>query len=316
MDGLRQEVSAKKRAIAALIDAPLNQLADCCRPVWNDNDALDRCLHQALESLPYCNHLYAIAPDLKQVSSNVGHGCIDPDKREQDLADRPYLESTLPYRGFVLSNVYLDRLDHEPCITAVQAVSADERLLGFVLADFRLRDLPLTAPVTALLHRQQQFRGDPAIRGGIFAQERAQSFLDEHLEATHAMAQTLMQGHGVFHLKLHYSSSRVTLWLLDAPCSYRVHGVEEILDPEICLAYPPCSYSQQASVAVDQIEAVFEQFRALRTLDANIYLRSGSLNLINGMVGLTFSCDGSYYIPVDEFIRRSLGFWLGTSHAG
>lgn len=316
MDGIREEVSVKKRAIAALIDSPLTALADCCRPVWHDTDALDRCLCQGLESLPYCNHLYAIAPDLRQVSSNIGHGRVDPDKRAQDLADRPYLESTLPYRGFVLSNVYLDRLDQEPCITAVQAVSEGEQLLGFVLADFRLRDLPLNTPVTALLHRQQQFKGDPAIRGGIFAQERVQSFLDENIETTHEMACTLMQGHGVFHLKLHYSSSRVTLWLLDDPWSYRVHGVEEILDPEICLAYPPCSYPQRAGFDAERIEQVFGQFRALRTLDSNIYLRSGSLNLINGMVGLTFSCDGSYYIPVDEFIQRSLGFWLGTSHAG
>lgn len=316
MDGLRQEVSAKKRSIAALIESPLMDLADCCRPVWEDADALDGCLEQGLESLPCCSHLYAITPDLKQLSSNVGHDRIDPDKRAQDLSERPYLSSTLPYRGFVLSNVYINRLDQQPCITAVQAVSENDRLLGFILADFKLKDLPLDNPVSSLLNRLQQFKGDPAIRSGLFGQERVQSYLDEHIDDTHSMLNTLMHGHGVFHAKLHYSSSRITLWLMEAPFSYRIHGVEEILDPEICLAYPPRTFPPRAGIEPVQIQQVFEHFRALRTLDSNIYLRSGSLNLINGMVGLTFSCDGSYYIPVEEFIRRSLGFWLGTSNAG
>ena len=34
-----------------------------------------------------------------------------------------------------------------------------------------------------------------------------------------------------------------------------------------------------------------------------------------GMVGLNFSCDGSHYMPWHEFLRKSLGFWLGTGEA-
>ena len=37
------------------------------------------------------------------------------------------------------------------------------------------------------------------------------------------------------------------------------------------------------------------------------------LNIFNGLVGLTFSCDGSHYMPWDEFLDKNLGFWLGTS---
>ncbi|MCK7471133.1 MAG: hypothetical protein MZU95_10405 [Desulfomicrobium escambiense] len=35
---------------------------------------------------------------------------------------------------------------------------------------------------------------------------------------------------------------------------------------------------------------VLVQFKALRFADETIYLRSGSINVMNGMVGLTFSC--------------------------
>jgi hypothetical protein len=33
---------------------------------------------------------------------------------------------------------------------------------------------------------------------------------------------------------------------------------------------------------------------------------------MNGMLGLTFSCDGSHYMPVDEFLEKDLSFWLGS----
>ena len=49
---------------------------------------------------------------------------------------------------------------------------------------------------------------------------------------------------------------------------------------------------------------ILEGFRELRLKDPQIYLRSGSLNVINGIVGLNFSCDGSHYINFDEFLMR------------
>lgn len=45
--------------------------------------------------------------------------------------------------------------------------------------------------------------------------------------------------------------------------------------------------------------------RELRFMDETIYLRTGMLNIFNGMIGLTFSCDGSQYMPWQEFRRRT-----------
>ncbi|MCG8099423.1 MAG: hypothetical protein JAZ05_10070, partial [Candidatus Thiodiazotropha taylori] len=56
-----------------------------------------------------------------------------------------------------------------------------------------------------------------------------------------------------------------------------------------------------------------EEFKALRFVDETIYLRSASVNIMNGMLGLTFSCDGSHYMPVEEFLAKNLSFWLGTN---
>jgi hypothetical protein len=52
-------------------------------------------------------------------------------------------------------------------------------------------------------------------------------------------------------------------------------------------------------------------------MDETIYLRSGMLNIFNGLVGLTFSCDGSHYMPWDEFLEKDIEFWVGkTSSTG
>ncbi len=47
-------------------------------------------------------------------------------------------------------------------------------------------------------------------------------------------------------------------------------------------------------------------------MDETIYLRAGSLNIFNGMVGLNYSCDGSHYMPWGQLLEKSLGFWIGT----
>ena len=53
---------------------------------------------------------------------------------------------------------------------------------------------------------------------------------------------------------------------------------------------------------------ILEQFQLLRFMDENIYLRSGSLNIFNGMIGLNFSCDGSHYMSYREFLEKDIQF--------
>ena len=51
-------------------------------------------------------------------------------------------------------------------------------------------------------------------------------------------------------------------------------------------------------------------------LSAHFDLRTASLNVYNGLVGLTFSCDGSHSIFADEFLDKGLEFWVGRAAAG
>ncbi|OYW36841.1 MAG: hypothetical protein B7Z35_11630 [Hydrogenophilales bacterium 12-61-10] len=134
--------------------------------------------------------------------------------------------------------------------------------------------------------------------------------MDDQFNETFAQVERLMCGHGVFHAKLHFSSSRATLWLYSDPHRYRVLSVDELLTATPCPTCPSTHYPLDAVVEPQRIREILELFRTLRFSDEQFYLRSGSLNLINGLVGLNFSCDGSHYLPADEFLASPLARWF------
>jgi len=312
MSSLKQVISAKKTALARAIESPLSHLSQDIAPYWSDADKLDLALTAQKNTVPYCHLLYALDVNGKQVSSNINNESIDSGLREQDLSNRPFFNTALPYKGMLLSRAYVSDHSLHSCITAMHAVTQDETLLGFLAADFDINVLPLDGIALNPSNQWQQFRGDPAVRSVLFAQERVPSLMDQQLNVVNILLDNLMTTHGVFHCKLHYYSGRCSLWLYDDPYQYRIHRVEEIIDPELCLAYPLCDYPEDAKVKPNQILMVLEQMKELRFADETIYLRSASLNIMNGMVGLTFSCDGSHYISAEEFLSKAKRFWFGS----
>ncbi len=150
-----------------------------------------------------------------------------------------------------------------------------------------------------------QIQGDPSVRQFVFEQARAINEFDARLDEVTSRIEALIRGHGVFHAKVHFSTGQVTLWLLSDPLRYRVHVKEEFLDPDIVLVYPRRSYTTEALVPLPEIPKVLAEFKRLRRLDHHIYLRSGSLNVVNGLVGLNFSCDGSHYLNYAEFLTHA-----------
>jgi hypothetical protein len=247
MPTLQQTILEKKAALADAVSAPLARLADRVAEVWPDADAIDQRLQEAFTSLPNCHLAYAWNVNGIEVSSMVRAKGPDPTWRGRDLSQRPYLKNHLPFKGVMLSSVYLSEYTYEFCLTALQAVSRDNQLLGFIAADFAVNDLLRDDKLAAVQEvRWKQFRGDPSVRGTVFMQTRAHSVFDEHInEAIEGIAM-LMREHGVFHSKIHFSSGRCSFWLYDDPYNYRLHGVEEIIDPELCLAYPVRAYPEKA----------------------------------------------------------------------
>ncbi len=150
-----------------------------------------------------------------------------------------------------------------------------------------------------------QIKGDPSVRAFLFEQQRVQSLFDEHMDHVMYVMSQVLTRKGVFHTKVHFSSSQLTCWFYDDPYNYRVYVREQVIDPGFLDTLPDVSYEgRQPRIGLERIQPVLAEFTRLRLTDAQVYLRNASINRINGMIGMMFSCDGSHYIDCDDFFRR------------
>jgi len=316
----KETVSSKKKFLSSLIKAPFAQIEQESTLLWDDCDELTRYLSNSLSRLPHCQLLYAINTDGTQYSGNVTRYGVDNSWQSQDLSDRPYMNANLPYRGMILSAAYLSQRSMQPCMTVVQAINLEGKLLGFLAADFHLKDLPVISTSTLQRMHVQNSQHHPASgaspknRAGTKNGKSIASAADANIDYLIFALSTLMQEHGIFHCKVHFTSESCHLWSEQNSYAYQLHTIEQIMSSELLEHYPACDYHARNGVPSDKIPLVLAQFKAMRQADDIIYLRSGSLNLVNGLVGLSFSCDGSHYLDVDEFLNHDLAFWLNQDH--
>lgn len=308
---LKESVRKQREILTALLGKTLGELASRCA-VTADLEALESLLSDALPKLGYCKQVYVLDADGIQITNSITREGPDPSHLGRDRSDRPYMQDFVGSKDFRLSEAYINS-DKRPSLTAIQGIRDGEgNRIGFLGAEYELRELPLTGDLYHEPDEWRQIKGDPAIRGGLFMQSRVESRMDGQLDVVLPVINELMTEHGVFHGKLHFSSSRATLWLVEDPFVYRILSIDDLLDPNICFAYPRRPFINRSVVPPDKIMPVFELFRELRFADENVYLRAGSLNVCNGMIGLNFSCDGSHYMRWDEFLGKSTDFWFGT----
>jgi hypothetical protein len=310
-DSLQESIARQRAMLTELLQEPLRKVAEKAARAWGDRDRLDAILIEHLPKVPHCKYLYALDTHGIQISDNISAEGIITKDYGRDRSDRPYMSEAVPSTGFLLSGSYISLRARRPSLTAIQVVRDENgKVLGFIGADFDLRDLPITRELYEEPRYWRQIKGDPSIRGTVFHQTRVESLMDKHMETVLSVVEELMTDRGVFHIVLHFSSSRAVIWLLDDPYRYRLLDIDDLIDPDICLAYPRRPYPEDAVVPADRIRPILDAFEQLRFMDEMFYLRSGTLNIFNGIVGLTFSCDGSHYIPWDEFLNKEHAFWL------
>lgn len=308
---LRESIQQQRQALERSLAEPLARLATLCVPVWGQREAMDRLLQDNLHTVPHCAYLYALRTDGRQLTDNVSVSGLHPEHFARDRSQRPYMKEAVPATGFLLSEAYISLLGTRPSLTALQLVRSGKHALGFVGADFDLRNLPMTAELYEEPAQWLQIKGDAAIRGALFQQTRVESALDRHIDQALAIIEELFVERGVFQGMFHFSSGRATLWLVDDPYRYRLLQHDELSDPDICLAYPRRDYPATALIPAVAIAPILRNLKALRFADETIYLRSASINLFNGLISLTFSCDGSHYMPYQEFLDKDTPFWTG-----
>jgi hypothetical protein len=310
---LRDAIHHQRVELARMLQEPLGKLAAQCAEVWDSREKLDSVLSDGFRSVPYCLFLYTMNPDGIQTSDNVSVGGLLPEHFGRDRSERPYMREVVPPWGFLLSDAYLSRRAHRPSVTAVQVVRRDDEILGFIGADFDLRDLPATTEIIEEPIDWRQIKGDPSIRGTVFQQHRVESVMDRNMDTNCAVLEDLITERGLFQAVIHFSSSRATVWFIDDPFRYRIFDHEALSDPDICLLYPRRQYPGEAVIPQNRIIDILSGMRKLRTADDTLYLRSASINIFNGLVSLTFSCDGSHYMSWQEFLDKDMSFWVGCA---
>jgi hypothetical protein len=311
---LKAAVNKQRQHLEATLGLVLTRLAQELAPVIKDRSKLENILQQSCSDLSDCKYLYILDADGVQITSNITRDGIDESQFGRDRSLRPYMAGAFGNTDFRLSEAYISRRKRRPSLTAVQVIRDNSgQRIGFLNVDYDLRELQHTDGMYEESRQWRQIKGDPSIRSGLFLQSRVQSPMDDHMEDVFSLMNELMTLQGVYHGKFHFASSRATIWHVDDPFDYHILTIEELIDPDICLAYPRRPYPQRAIVPPEMIMPIFRQFGALRFADETIYLRAGSLNIINGMIGLNFSCDGSHYLPFTEFMDKGLDFWFGAS---
>lgn len=154
-----------------------------------------------------------------------------------------------------------------------------------------------------------QIKGDPSVRAFLFQQSRVVSLFDEHIDQLHGCVQLLLTQKGAFHVKMHYSSGQLTCWFADDAYRYRVFVKEEVLDPGFLDQFGDYNIDYlQPAAPENRIGDVLQEFKRLRITDRNIYLRNASINRINGIIGMNFSCDGAHYIHHQTFFEKLEAF--------
>lgn len=311
---LQKSIEQQRERLIQLLGKSLRQYATTLQPYLQDRRLLDEQLRSMFQDLDHCKYIYVLDTQAIQLSSTVNRYGLELADYQRDRSTRPYLQHINDESiDFNLSAAYISRNKKRPSLTAIQTIRDQHgQRLGFLGVDYDLRELPLSEMIYEEPSKWRQIKGDPAIRQGLFTQERAESLMDKNIDHVLSVHEALVVDQGVHHFQIHFSASRSTIWHIDDSYVYRILTMEELADTNICLAYPRRPYFERAIIPREQIKKILRQFKALRFADEIIYLRTASLNIVNGKVSLNFSCDGTHYLSYDEFLSKGLAFWIGN----
>ncbi len=334
-ESLHGTVAQQRSMLTSILYKPLRALSERCAEVWGDRAAMEAALQAAFASVPYCKFLYVLDANGRQLTANMSRDGLLDEHFGRDRSDRPYVREAIFERDalansrgqryqqwgdlgdgmqatdFVLSAAYISLRALRPSLTAMQFVRAsDGSALGFVGADFAVRDLPQAQALYEDPRRPRRVDADYPRADAPSGASRLASKMDAQLDTVIRVMEELILDHGIYHVMLHFSSSQAVVWVVDDPFRYRLLAINELTNPDICLAYPKCAYPGNALVPAERVREILDNMRTLRSTEGRFYLRTGTVNIFNGMVSLSFSSDSSHYVPYEEFLKMDYSFWI------
>ncbi|MBT7314850.1 MAG: hypothetical protein HN848_04970, partial [Thiotrichales bacterium] len=272
---LSETIKLQRKLLIQFLSPIMKNLAQECAVLWDQSPKMSKNLEKQLQpwaTVSFGQRLYTVTPDANlygEIASSSNY-LFEVNSNEQEGMEKLLL---IPYLAKVessqlkLTEVYLGRVLHKSCITAIQAITIKGVVVGYLVADFELRKLPQEERAFFPKYTWRQIKGDPAIRKQLFQQKFIPGAIDQYIDDVLNILDELLIERGVFRVSLHFPSSRATLWVTEDPYDEHTHVLQEILDPSICLAYPKRDYPDGAKVTTDMVRPILNRFRELRYAD-------------------------------------------------
>ena len=85
--------------------------------------------------------------------------------------------------------------------------------------------------------------------------------------------------------------------------------MEEVLAPGFIEQFRDSKIDHlQSLISAEDVIDILAEFHRSGTTDETIYMRIGSINRINGLIGMNFSCDGAYCTDHKTFFKKLENF--------
>jgi len=308
-----ESINRQRDALTRILRDPLEQITGDCIPLWGQCESIENLFLISFPRIPYCAGLYALNTDGRQISATVSYKGVMEGTFGRNLSQRPYLKNLVPAWGFLLSDAYISQQEQCPTITALQIVRSGNSVLGFIGADFDLRDLPITSEIYLESTKWQQLEHEHSSGNRNKQQTLFRSKMDKTLDQSHSTIEDLMTSRGIFQCGIHFCSGQVALWKINDPYRYQLLDYESLNDSNTLQNYPFQQYPENAEIPRTAIGDILERLRKLRQSEELVYLRSALINLFNGKIRLNFSGDTVYFLHYDEFLEKKTGFWNSSS---
>ncbi|MBT7307246.1 MAG: hypothetical protein HN842_03465 [Gammaproteobacteria bacterium] len=309
-----QPITQQQELLCSWVATPMKTIAEHCAKSWSKNsfpiNSLADALQESMKQIPQSVLCYLISLEGTVLSPSISFTTIDPSDQGKDVSQRPYFMEWDGKKDFFLSRLYTSTKTNLTCMTALQTVRIEGEIVALIAVDFD-NSQNSCSRITAI-QNHTQIKGDPSIRQQLFQQTRTITPMEEQIDAVHQLMNQLLLNHGVFYIEMKYSRSTATIRFIDYPYHDPFFTMEKLISANFSETLSKEPFSALSSVSDEQIMPVLKLFKSLRLADENIYLRSASLNIITGMVELNFSCDGTHYLPVADFLEKSSAFWLSN----
>ncbi len=305
----RDSIYKQRKSLAQILREPLEQITNNCTPMWGHRESIENLFLVSFSRIPYCGSLYALDKDGIQISESIGRNGIQPGYLGRDRSQDSFMKEVVPAWGYLLSDAYLSTNHQHPSFTALQLVRTGDSVLGYIGADFDLRDLPITAGLYLEPGEWCQTTHDPLLSNLVFRQSLRNNTLEDILPVLEA----LLVERGIYQCQIHFASSQATVWTLEDPYRYQVLDHVSMTEGDCFQEYPRVPYPYNAKINRQNIARILDTMRQLHFCNQGVYLRLASLNIFNGQIGLISSRDDSQYVAYDEFLINQGRPWFSIT---